>query len=248
MKNIIFIFFSWFVLFPTQGNTETLIVMLYQGANPPYNIISNDKRSGIFVDLFKKLSEITEHNFILKDFPVARGGIEFELGHVDIEPGVNEKWRMNSNVLGVYSIPYEHSKEVIVFKAKNKLIFHSPKDLYGKSIGIVRGYTYPDFEDAFEKNKINKIYNKSEHLLLKQLEVDRVKYVFIGDKTLKYFQQTNEKYRPFLVGGIVSQEEVKFRIHPKKAHVLPSINAALKQLIDSGEIQAIYDKYQYIPE
>jgi polar amino acid transport system substrate-binding protein len=52
--------------------------MLFQGANPPYTIINNNQRSGIFVDLFTEISKITQHKFSFKDYPVARALIEFD--------------------------------------------------------------------------------------------------------------------------------------------------------------------------
>lgn len=227
-----------------SGKAETLKVALYTGGNPPYTIIENNRPSGIFIDIFDNLSKLTSHKFEMVVLPTARVLKEFDYGLVDIEPGVNEKWRQHVSVKGEYSISYSSSTEVLVFKPENMLVVNSPEDLYGKKVGIVRGYSYPLFDKAFDDLKIYRIENVSEINLLKQLMIDRLSYIFIGYRTMLYYQQQIEPYRQFQIGDIVSQVAVKMRIHPSKAHILPELNIALQQMIDNGEMQAIHDKYK----
>jgi len=233
-----------FYFTPINSFSETFSVMLYEGVNPPYVIIKNGQNTGIFIDLFAEISRLTNHEFVFKNYPVARALKEFDMGRVDIEPGVNEKWRQQRKVPGEYSIPYEQSREVIVFKEQNKIKVNSTKDLYGKNIGIVRGYSYPKFEQAFNDKLIYKVSNRSEALLLKQLQRDRIKYIFIGERTIKYYQQQSPQFNNIVIGDNVSQAEVKLRVHPDKAYVIPELNNALKQLMETGAIKKIYDKYQ----
>lgn len=236
---IVFIYLTTFI-----SSAETLTVMLYEGANPPYSIVKDGKQQGIFVDLFAKISAITPYTFIFKSAPPARALREFDLGRIDIEPGVNEVWRQNAKVLGKYTIPYGHSNEIIVFKEKNSIKITKAKDLYGKAVGIVRGYSYPKFDQAFENKLITKVSNRSEKLLLKQLMADRIKYLFIGDITIKYYMQQNPQYRDLVIGDMVSSVAVKLRVHPSKAYIIETLNTALRALIAQGEIDKIYQKYQ----
>ncbi|MBL4911101.1 MAG: transporter substrate-binding domain-containing protein [Alteromonadaceae bacterium] len=244
MKSYRKYFIFYILLFSPMTIAETLSVLVFEGSNPPYTITKNGENSGIFVDLFLKLSQVTDLNFDLQNYPAARGLQEFDMGRVDIEPGVNEKWRQNTKVLGLYSIPYNYSREVIVFKKANAITVNNAQDLYGKSIGIVRGYSYPKFDDAFNKNLITKVSNRSEKLLLKQLQADRIKYIFIGYRTIKYYMQQNPQYRNIVIGDTVSQVEVKLRIHPNKAYLLPTLNKGLATLLKNGDIDKIYSKYQ----
>jgi len=245
MKNNEITFLILAMYFISQAiKAETFSVMLFQGANPPYTIIKNNQRSGIFVDLFKEISKITPHTFIFKDYPAARALIEFDKGLVDIEPGVNEQWRENTEVLGVYTIPYAISEEVIVFKKENKITVNRPEDLYGKTIGIVRGYSYPKFDLALNNGKIKKVNNRSESLLLKQLQADRVKYIFIGYRTIKYYIKQNPQYKDIIIGDIVSSVNVKIRIQPQKSYLVDDLNIAIAKLISTGKINDIYQKYQ----
>jgi len=243
-KTAMTLFIAFIYLTAFISNAETFTVMLYEGANPPYSIVKNGQHQGIFVDLFNKISEITPYKFVFYDAPAARTLQEFDLGRIDIEPGVNEVWRQHVKVLGKYTIAYGHSTEIIVFKEKNRIKITSAIDLYGKSVGIVRGYSYPKFDQAFEQKLITKVSNRSEKLLLKQLIADRVKYIFIGDTTVKYYMQQNPEYRNLAFGDMVSQVAVKLRVHPSKAYIIDTLNTALKTLMAQGEIEKIYQKYQ----
>jgi len=223
---------------------EELTVALYEGANPPYTIIREYEESGIFIDIFAQLEQLTEHKFDLIHYPFARVMREFDAGRIDIEPGVNESWRQHAKVLGEYTIPYEISTEVIVFKRRNRISVKSPQDLFGKSVGIVRGYSYPDFDSAFERKEILRVDNLSEKLLLRQLLYDRVQRIFIGYRTILYYKKTHPEYKHFLIGDVINRSEVKLRLHPSKAYLLPDLNRALEHMIESGAIEAIYSKYR----
>ena len=133
---------------------------------------------------------------------------------------------------------------MLVFKPENRIQAQKPEDLYGKSIGIVRGYSYPRFDPAFSQGLIKKVENISEHNLLQQMVIDRLRHVFIGYRTILYYQKKNPQYRSFQIGDIVSQVEVKLRVHPNKSHLLPELNRALATMLEQGKIKAIYDKYR----
>jgi polar amino acid transport system substrate-binding protein len=147
-------------------------------------------------------------------------------------------------VLGRFTIPYGISQEVIVFKKENTINVNRPEDLYGKTVGIVRGYSYPKFDNAFKEERIHKANNRSEKLLLKQLQADRVKYIFIGYRTIKYYIKQNPQYKDIIIGDVVSKVNVKLRVHPNKSYLINELNVAIEKLISTGKINDIYQKYQ----
>ncbi len=222
---------------------ETLSAAIFAKANPPYTIIDGEQASGIILDIYEKLEQMTGHKFDLHIQPAARVMHEFDAGRIDVEAGVNENWRKHNKILGKYSIAYAESTEVIVFKT-NRIKVNSAKDLYGKKVGIVRGYSYPNYDQAFTDNKIVKIENVSERNLLNQLLMGRLEQVFIGYRTILYYQKRFPEYRQLIIGDIVNQDQVKLRFHPSKSHLLPEINKALDKLIKTGVIDKIYQKYE----
>lgn len=234
------------MLFIPSINAETFTVIAYQNANPPYNIkgSSDAHHQGIFVDIFTRVSEITGDEFVFYRYPVSRALAEFDRGRVDIEPGVNEVWRQHVKVGGLYSVEFGYSKEVVLFSQGKKVPVSRPDDLGGKTLGVVRGYTYPMYTQAFADGLITRVDNVSELFLLKQLYAQRYDQIFIGYRTALYYMKTQQKFRHFEVGDVVSQVSHKMRVHPSKAHLMPRLNHALHQLVQSGEMQKIYDQYK----
>jgi polar amino acid transport system substrate-binding protein len=238
-----------FLLGSWSLNANTYKVIAYNPPNPPHNIQIKEgqgasKLSGIFSDIFIRIEEITGDKFIMVQMPAARALIQFELGRVDIEPGINPIWRSSAIEKGLYSIPYKLTEEVIVFRSGEQFPVKEPKDLFGQKVGIVRGFTYPWFESAFTLGKINKILNKSEGLLVKQLLARRVDQIFISKASIEYMKRNDPALNDIVIGDVVSSVEVMMRVHPSKSELLPRLNKALKQMIDDKSIDKIIAKYK----
>lgn len=230
-------------LFLPPSFATSFNVVLYNGGNPPYSMISENKNSGIFIDIFNRLSQLTGYKFNFMQLPVARGLREFDLGNIDIEPGINRNWRLHQKEVGLYTIPYASSVEVLLgLKTKD---INTAVDLYGNMVGVVRGYRYQILDDHFGKRKIVKVENKSENELLKQLSRNHLDYICIGDITAKYYQLLNPKYR--IYEGVIElgNSKVSLRLHPKNKIYLDQFNQALSFMVDNNEIKAIYDKYRF---
>lgn len=226
------------------SKADTFTVALYSGGNPPYTVIENHQTSGIFVDIFTYIETKSNHEFIFKVMPAARALAAFNQGEIDIEPGVSDEWRVHEKVLGVYSIDYETSAEVIVSNEKMMIDVRTPDDLLGKKVGIVRGYSYPKFDQYLNEGKIKKIENISEINLLKQLDANRLEYIFIGYKTIRYYQKYYPEFKKFTIGNAVQKSLIKMRLHPKKAVFIDELNTILAEMKEDGVIEKIYNKYR----
>ncbi len=232
-----------------SANAKTYTVASYNPPNPPHNIQTvdnqgNHKISGIFADMFTRIGEITGDKFIMVQMPAARAIQEFDLGRVDIEPGINPTWRSSAKELGMYSITYGNVEEVIVFRSGEQFDIKTPKDLFGRKIGIVRGFTYPWFESAFTLGKIKQILNKSEGLLVKQLLIKRINQIFISKLSIEYMKRQDPTLSELVIGDVVSSVEVMMRVHPSKSELLPRLNKALKQMVDDKSIEKIFANYK----
>lgn len=240
---ILLLLTSW----PLSANTCTVIS--YDPPNPPHNIqiIDDDGNpiiSGIFYDIFDRIGTITGDKFIMLQMPAARAILEFDLGRVDIEPGINPTWRSHAKEKGVYSIAYISVDEVIVFRSGEQFNVKIPEDLFGRKVGIVRGFSYPWFESAFMSGDIEQALNMSESLLVKQLLLKRVDQIFISKESIEYMKKNDPVLSELMVGDIVSSVEVMMRVHPTKSELLPRLNKALKQMINDKSIEKIFTKYK----
>jgi polar amino acid transport system substrate-binding protein len=227
-----------------NANAKSYKVLLYAPDNPPYVILDDPENPGIFMDVFASVSKITGDTFKFVHQPIARGLFEFDEGRIDIEPGVNPNWRKHLKVVGLYSVPYAMSEEVIVFAPGYKKEVNGPADLLDDIVGIARGFSYPRFDAAFSTDSIIRVNNVSQTHLMEQLLKSRFTQIFVGLNTIRYFQATRPEYRVLEIGNVVDEQQVMMRVHPKNAELLPRLNAAIEQLIDHGEIKGIYDKYR----
>lgn len=240
-KRATWFFFSILILY-CSIYSENFRVFLHGHEHPPNYFTREDPGTGFFRDLFAEISTITGDTFTFYYLPSARGLLKFENGELDLEPGVNPIWRENSEVKGVYTIPYEKSKEVIL-SAKECTVM-SPNDLIGKKVGIIRGYSYPSFDTLFaSKEVIMQEYNEADQLL-KLLYVNRVDFVFVNEAFALYSIKENPLYKDFRAVYEISSMDVMLRVHPNKKHALERINKALEQLLQSKTIEKLRSKYQ----
>ena len=146
---------------------------------------------------------------------------------------------------GLYSIPYSRSEEVVVFNNGKRIPVRSAADLYGETVGTIRGFAYPMFDQAFAEGKINAQPNNSQKILVQQLLKGRFDQVLLGKATIEYMKKSDPPTEQSRGRRILSvSADVMMRIHPRKAELLPRLNKALKAMAESGEIQNILDRYR----
>ncbi|MDK1288190.1 substrate-binding periplasmic protein [Pseudoalteromonas umbrosa] len=237
-----YLLYLFALLFSSSGAAEHYTVLVYHGANPPYNFIVNGQQSGIFSDIFARLSTLTGHTFELVPWSVARGQKQFDLGKIDIEPGVNPSWRVEGVKPAIYSRSYAHSREVVLGR-EDGLVVENPTAFYGKVFGRVRGYRYGAFEAHFGKDKIIVYDNTSEKELLFQLAHKRIDCVMIGDATAAYYQKHSSEYAEFKALYEISKLPVHMRLQPHLTQLQMELDKALSFMLHNKEIEMIYQRY-----
>jgi polar amino acid transport system substrate-binding protein len=230
------------VLLSASVQAERFSVLVYHGANPPYNYLEKGKQAGIFRDIFDLIAAQTGHEFEFIALSVARGQRLFEAGEIDIEPGVNPSWRQHSKVPGIYSVHYAFSREIVLGR-EGARPHTSPRSFYHQLIGVVRGYSYGAFERHFGPDKIVVYDNISEKKLLAQLAYARLDYILIGDVVAAYYIAKYPEYRGFTEIYEVSKLPVSMRMQPKHTKLKAEINRALRYLVEQGKIAQVYSKY-----
>jgi polar amino acid transport system substrate-binding protein len=227
---------------PTSG--ETFTALAYLPGNPPYNIIQGQNVTGISKDLCEAIGRLTGDKFKFIAMPIARGLQEFDEGRIDIEPGVNPNWRDHLKIKGEYSIPYADSITVIAFTPGRRKPVLEPSDLFGDIVGMTRGFSFPRYDKAISAGLITRMDNLSQSLLIEQLYLGRLQQIFINRTTLEYFQKQRPEMNSLELGDETDRQELMMRVHPNKVHLLPRMNAALKFMLENGEIDRIYAKYK----
>jgi len=235
------IFFSFFTHICLAENFR---VMLHSGAFPPYFFKDGDSRTGTIRDIFSAIIHETGDSVEYVRAPFKRSLRLFEMGEIDIEPMTNPVWRESSSVPGSYSIPFSVSEEVILFRQDKYRVVHSPEDLLGKRIGVIKGYYYPLYEPYFSDGRIEANWFDSENKLIQLLLAERLDQAFINKDFAQYKIKTHHDEQQLVIGESTSMVEQMIRFHPKKKSALPRFNNAIKKLLKNGTIERIYDRYR----
>lgn len=200
-------------------------------------------QTGIYQDILDELSKITGHHFQIKYFPYARLSKEFEFGDIDLEPGVFPGWVIRQKIPGLFSMPFGKVVDALVFAPGKQFPVNTPRDLSGKTLGLVRGYAYPDLREMFENGTVHRDDSVSEGQLMAMLLGGRIDQILINKAVAQYTIRENPKYSEFVLGDILDSFDVSMRVHPSKKALLPQLDEAILSMKRSGAIARIYAKY-----
>jgi polar amino acid transport system substrate-binding protein len=239
MKSLVYATILVFAAWLTDARADTFRVGFY---NYPPMMIENG-RTGIYQELLDELSKVTGHRFQIQYFPYARLAKKFDLGQIDLEPGVFPGWVKQQRVPGMFSVPFGKVVDVLVFSPGKYFQVNTPRDLSGKTLGLVRGYTYPDLHELFDSGVVHRSDAVSETQLMAMLAVGRIDQILINKAVAQYNILQVPKYREFVLGSVVGSFDVSMRVHPSKKALLPQLDDAIVSMKRSGAIARIYAKY-----
>jgi polar amino acid transport system substrate-binding protein len=229
----------WFAGVSSHVLAATFEVGFYD--YPPM-MIEADK-SGVYQDIFDELAKLMGDEFNISYYPYPRIGLLFNNGRLDIEPGVFPGWVQGQAMPGLFSVSFGKVVDVLVFNPGRRFSVKSPADLRGKSVGLVRGYAYPDLKELIESGQLERRNGLNEAQLLAMLAASRFDQVIINKAVAQYNILQVPKYRYFEVGDVMSSYDVSMRVSPKQAAWLPKLNAAILKLKETGVIDRIYAAY-----
>ena len=230
--------FTCILSLPASG--QTLIVGGYD--YPPF--MSSQNQTGLYHQLMDAISTESGLSFDWHYYPYARLNRLFEQGSIHIEVGSSPIWTKASITPGHYSDGFYHIEDVALFATDKTLSVKNASDIHGRNIGVVRGYGFAKFDEAFHSGKAIRTDTKNELHLLEMLYHNRADAIFISRHVYYHHAIQNEKYQNFVIGDVIGAYEVGVRVHPSAKHILPLINRAIQTLKLNGTIRAIMSRDQ----
>ncbi|MDD0842853.1 substrate-binding periplasmic protein [Pseudomonas sp. Gutcm_11s] len=208
---------------------------------PPMMI--EDGRRGIYQDILDELAKITGDRFSVQYYPYPRIGLLFNERQLDIEPGVYPGWVKTQPNPGLFSVPFGKVVDVLVFAPHRAFPVKQPEDLRGKSVGMVRGYAYPELLPMIASGQLDRRNALNEQQLLDMLSRSRFDQVIANKAVAQYNLLQIPDYRHLEIGDVISSYDVSMRVQPKHAEWLDKLDAAIIQLKQQGIIDKIYARY-----
>ncbi len=230
--------------FAKSSGAESYRVMRYTESFPPYYFEEGSSQTGIVKDVFAALANETGDTFEYILLPYKRALYNFEIGKIDIEPMSNPVWRKHSAVLGVYSIPFAVSEQIILYNSKYYRPVNLPEDLLGKTVGTVMGYTYPVYGPYFADGRIKAHPLSNENKLIKMLLAGRLHQSIMNKDFALYRIKTEHLKDQLIISEPCNMVDMMIRFHPSKKDAIPKFNKAISKLLKDGTIKKIYDQYR----
>ena len=205
---------------------------------PPYEYHDGGDIVGIDVEVAEAIAGKLGMTLEVEDIAFDSIIPELESGKADIGVAgmtVNEDRLKNVD----FTDPYTTASQVIIVKEDSEIA--GPDDLKGKHIGVQLGTTGDIYASDYEADGSTiERYNKGFEAV-QAMQQGKIDAVVIDQEPAKVFVSQNEGIK--ILDEALTVEEYAIAIKKGNTELLDQVNGALAELKESGELQAIIDKY-----
>lgn len=224
--------------------SATLRVGYYETGAAPYMFSKGAPQAGIYPDVMAAVARHAGVRLDVSYLPPARIQLMFEQGLLDIEVGVSPAWRQTSPVPGVFSIPFGATRDVLCFPPGTPPHGQHADDFVDERVGVIRGFSYPAFDQAFATGIVIRDDNDDELTLLRKLRAGRLQQILINEGVARYRAKVAPQLYACNIGASVEEDINAIRVHPSKAEWVPVFNRIIQMMQQSGELERIYGRYR----
>lgn len=220
-----------------SGELETLI-MATNAEFPPYEYYEGTTIVGIDVDIAAALAEHLGMEIKIEDMAFDSIIPSVQTGKADI--GLAGITASEERALQVaFTDSYTQSEQAVIVKEGSEIA--SNDDLAGKIIGVQLGTTGDMKASELEaEGSTVERYNKGVDAVQALLQ-DKIDAVMIDREPAKVFVSENEGLKT--LDEAYAVEDYAIAVAKENTELLDKLNAALADMKESGELQAIIDKY-----
>lgn len=233
-------------LAPLAGLSEPLRVGYGRYNAEPYTIMKgNQIEGGIIVDVMEAVADqLEDATLSYLNIPRKRQALSLALGDIHLIPIGNPKWE-NDPELYDWSIMLFQTRDVFVVSGESKFEIDKLEDLFGKRLGTILGYRYPELELMFENRTIFRENTKNLNSSFKMLQSNRVHAIINTDILVKYQLRSNPVTKNLVIANkTLKPDNIKMKISKRSPYTVEQLNAAIIQLKRDGVINRILSKYR----
>lgn len=220
------------------GAADNVLVMATNAEFPPYEYHDGGDIVGIDVDVAKAIAEKLDMTLEIEDIAFDSIIPELQSGkaHLGIAGMTVDEDRLK-NV--DFTDPYTTASQVIIVKEDSDIT--KSDDLAGKYIGVQLGTTGDIYASDYEEQGATiERYNKGFEAVQAMIQ-GKIDAVVIDKEPAKVFVSQNEGIK--ILDEALTVEEYAIAVKKGNTELLEKVNKALAELKESGELQAIIDKY-----
>ncbi len=162
----------------TRAEESTAAITPY----PPFVILEEKQTfSGVVVDVLDLFQEkYPAHKIVYKNYPVKRTRRMEKRGDKELDITMSSPLFASQEMLKhfEYTAAIVRTKDKVITRKKSSFIYKKPQDLYGKTVGIISGYSYGMFDELFKGGKIRTQAVKTHIQNIKKLNKGRIDAYF----------------------------------------------------------------------
>ncbi|WP_298446849.1 transporter substrate-binding domain-containing protein [uncultured Marinobacter sp.] len=210
---------------------------------PPYMIVDQDAPSGIMWDVVSLITERLGYELVAKKIPRKRVDQMLLDSYIDGTSRAIE-WTQNPEDF-LFTEPVVDVQEVFFAPKSTGETYHSPEDLFSKTVVTHLGYIYPVLEPHFESGAIKRFDVPKE--------IDMFKFLLHGDRfdvavmdlLVGKWMLKNEGLQDQIVSsGSISSYGFRIMLRKESRQFAEKFNAELARIRKSGELAAILANYR----
>lgn len=221
-----------------DGAAGAPLIMVTNAEFPPYEYHDGGEIVGIDVEVSQAIAEKLGRTLEIEDIAFDSIIPELQSGKADFGAAgmtVDEDRLKNVD----FSDTYTTASQVIIVKDDSDIA--GPDDLKGKYIGVQLGTTGDIYaSDYEEEGSTIERYNKGFEAVQAMMQ-GKIDAVVIDNEPAKVFVSQNQGIK--ILDEALTVEEYAIAVKKGNTELLEQINKALAELKESGELQAIIDKY-----
>ncbi|MBE5885383.1 MAG: basic amino acid ABC transporter substrate-binding protein [Lachnospiraceae bacterium] len=218
------------------GSGKEQLVMATNAEFPPYEYHEGDAIVGIDVEIAQAIADELGMELVIEDMAFDSIIMAVSTGKADM--GVAGLTISEDRLESVnFSTPYTTAAQVIIVKEGSDIT--GPDDLVGKTVGVQLGTTGDIYAGDIEGATVER-YNKGYEAVQALLQ-GKVDAVMIDSQPANVFVEQNEGI--YVIDEAFTYEEYAIAVAKDNTELLEKINDAIAKLEESGELQAIIDKY-----
>ncbi len=212
---------------------------------PPYMFKGkNGQPQGIVYDVLYRVATKYGYEIVVVGVPKKRVVLQLRSGELDAT-AVAKEWVENPKDFEFSDVIVEVRD--VLFSLKDKPIkFDSKEDLYGKTIGIHLGYSYPFLAEALSKNYITSSVVNTEMAMLGKVFMQRSDAAVVNELVGQWLIKNTPHWRGQFV---ISKKEIdgfdyRIQFSKKWKNFVIKINKELREMKKNGTLETIKSKYK----
>ena len=218
------------------GKSSNKLIMATNAAFPPYESVDGNDIIGIDPEIAKLVADDLGMELVIEDMAFDSIIAAVQSGKADIAMAgmtVTEDRKENID----FSIPYTEAAQVIIVRTDSTVT--TPDDLKGKTVGVQIGTTGDIYAEDIADATIER-YSKYVEAI-NALTQGKIDAVIVDREPGKVFVSDSEDLK--MIDEEFTLEEYAIGVAKENTELLDQINASLKKLQESGQIDTIINKY-----